>query len=242
MKNPHFITSIYHYCDRWCSRCSKTTQCRVFVDNQEKELSANEQNIRKEAFWIKLSEKLPDFIEMLEKKSLEMGADLEELIPGPPSTIESDHAKLIDQATIYGIEVNPWMNDLYFRLKQSGETIEGKSEESVDQIIEAFEVLRWYSLLISVKISRAAYKMNDPDDELADYDQVGAAKMALISLDRSIAAFTTIFKEFPQEEDEILIFLAKLAKIKQGLILAFPGVKLFKRPGFDDEKMKALSN
>lgn len=50
-----FIPGIYNYCDRWCERCPQTSYCLNFAIVQEEFSDPEEQDIRNEAFWKKLS-------------------------------------------------------------------------------------------------------------------------------------------------------------------------------------------
>jgi hypothetical protein len=75
----------------------------------------------------------------------------------------------------------------------------------------------------------------DIDDEAADrYDRNGSAKIALIGVSRSLAAFSFLYNQMTEQEDEILGFLADLSRIQRQLKRAFPNAMNFKRPGFDD--------
>jgi len=73
MSNHKFISSIYNYCDRWCSRCVKIAYCRVFADEQQQGLSPEELDVRNEKFWMAISKRLSETAELLEKMAAEIG-------------------------------------------------------------------------------------------------------------------------------------------------------------------------
>ncbi|MGM0624538.1 MAG: hypothetical protein ACQES0_01520, partial [Bacteroidota bacterium] len=103
---------------------------------------------------------------------------------------------------------------------------------------DSAEVIRWYSLFISVKITRSLMKdismQDDPEmREIWQKDRLGSAKIALIAIQRSIEALSVLYKAFPEWEDELLEFLRQLSRIKQTAEVKFPGAWDFKRPGFD---------
>jgi hypothetical protein len=75
---------------------------------------------------------------------------------------------------------------------------------------------------------------DDEEDEYYMYDNLGSAKIALIAIDRSIAALGYMLERMPEYEDDLLNFLITLSKIKNKVLAAFPKAMEFKRPGFDD--------
>lgn len=62
----------------------------------------------------------------------------------------------------------------------------------------------------------------------------GSAKIALVSVDRLIAAWAVILSENSEMEDEILDILINLAEIRKRTELYFPDARKFIRPGFDE--------
>lgn len=62
----------------------------------------------------------------------------------------------------------------------------------------------------------------------------GSVKVALISIDRSIAAWMRMREYLPEKQDEILDILIHLDRLRKSLENAFPKARTFKRPGFDD--------
>jgi hypothetical protein len=78
----------------------------------------------------------------------------------------------------------------------------------------------------------------ETDEELKSFpkDSEGSAKIALIAVDRSIAAWSglRIALEESDEADGILDLLAQLAAIRREMEKLFPCARAFVRPGFDD--------
>ncbi len=233
MKNQHFIPSIYNYCDRWCERCSKSNQCRVYADELENPLPVVELDLQSNAFWERMTNNLDDAIGMINQMAEEMGINIEELEPDLPPVIHQRFAALIKETVTYGLEVNIWLNDFRHHMADSFNIIETRNSDRDSEILNAYETVRWYSLQIGVKIKRASARFEQDDHETFKDDQDGSAKVALISLEGSINAFAKILKNFPLYEDSILVFLAKLAIIKQEVNHLFPEAESFKRPGFD---------
>ncbi len=105
-------------------------------------------------------------------------------------------------------------------------------------LLEAKQVVGWYQYLIHAKIARALLGKAeadgiDPDDNSSDSD--GSAKVALIGIDRSMAAWGVLLrgtaKGGSSEIQEILFCLERLRRKMEN---CFPNVRAFVRPGFDD--------
>ena len=65
-------------------------------------------------------------------------------------------------------------------------------------------------------------------------DSEGSAKIALIAMDRSIAAWSGLRTALgPDDADGILDLLAKLSAIRRETEKLFARARAFKRPGFD---------
>lgn len=91
---------------------------------------------------------------------------------------------------------------------------------------------RWYLFQIYVKLSRAvSEKQEDEEDILKDSD--GSAKVALIGIDRSIAAWGILLNHFQKQEDELLEILVILERLRKRVEKEFPNARSFTRPGFD---------
>ena len=65
-------------------------------------------------------------------------------------------------------------------------------------------------------------------------DSDGSAKIALIALDRSLAAWANLLRHFSEKENETLHLLAHLERLRRSLEAAFPAARAFIRPGFDE--------
>ena len=61
--------------------------------------------------------------------------------------------------------------------------------------------------------------------------------IALISIDRSIAAWGVMLRGFQTKEDEILEILVLLEKMRKNVEKKFPDARSFVRPGFDEPNL-----
>lgn len=131
-------------------------------------------------------------------------------------------------------------------------------------VADALEVIRWYQFFIAVKTFRAISGSNRfagrevedealsfdcfsdeaGDDEDVDYDAVlersakmdshGSAKVALVAIARSTAAWRSLQISLPEKSDTIQPLLIELDQLRRSLEARFPRVHEFIRPGFDE--------
>ena len=75
----------------------------------------------------------------------------------------------------------------------------------------------------------------EPVDEMDQYarDSDGSAKVALIGIDRSIAAWGMIRNRFPDHNGSVRALLIHLGQLRKEVENAFPEARGVIRPGFD---------
>jgi hypothetical protein len=89
--------------------------------------------------------------------------------------------------------------------------------------------------LIYVKLCRAAsgtIRAEGADLDYMQQDADGSAKVAIIGIERSMAAWATLLRRFPDHEDG-LFALGTLRQLLRQVEAAFPHARVFRRPGFD---------
>jgi hypothetical protein len=204
----------------------------------EKEFSDPEkQDIRNEAFWTKLSGIMGETLELLREAAKKWGVELETL--GSMDNIEDMKAKneaaenhlLCRAGKNYGAMVEDWLTGretLFFETAAA-------AREGID-LEEAFEVIQWYQYFIAAKIVRAVRGKVEEEEEIGDEfgrDSDGSAKIALIAMDRSIAAWAVIRHYDTRRDETVLDIIAFLDRLRQALEKMFPRGRSFIRPGFD---------
>lgn len=110
-------------------------------------------------------------------------------------------------------------------------------DEEAAAIVDAVDVITWYLHFIQVKLMRAIHGELEDRLELPDdfpKDSEGSAKVALIAIDRSIAAWGKMLNYFPDQEDELFKILIKLEQLRRHAEEIFPEVRAFFRAGFDE--------
>jgi hypothetical protein len=106
---------------------------------------------------------------------------------------------------------------------------------AADQILNAIETVGWYHFFIYPKILRALSAYFElEDDDFAEEDMNGSAKIALISIDLSIEAFIFLDSHIPSQRIEMTGFVEQLNGIRNKIESAFPDARSFIRRGLDD--------
>ncbi len=238
VSDGRFIAGIYNYCDRWCERCPQTLRCLNFSVSEEEFSDPEARDIRNEAFWKKLSGILGDALEMLREGAKEWGIELETL--GSKEDEENIKAKdvaaethlLCRAAKRYSQRAEDWFREretFFFEIAAAAR--EGVSLE------EAIEVIRWYQYFICAKVMRAVRGNIEEKEERCDEfpsDSDGSAKIALIAIDRSIAAWAVIQHYMTDCGQEVIGIIAFLDGLRQAVEETFPNARSFIRPGFDE--------
>lgn len=250
-ENPEFIQSIYNYCDRWCERCPFTSRCLNFAMDSEEFGDQEAHDIDNEAFWQRLTETFQMTLELLHEAAEEEGIDLESIDAKEFEEQERVNKELAKNhqcsrtAKLYSEMVDDWFDsakDIFGHeddesdLEVSADMGDVDPAEEISDFGEAVEVVRWYQHLIYVKLMRAIRGELDERLEVLDEfpkDSDGSAKVALIALDRSIAAWGEIRNLFPHRNNDILDILVHLEQLRRNTEKAFPEARAFIRPGFD---------
>jgi hypothetical protein len=251
VSDPRFIPGVYNYCDRWCERCPLTSRCLTYAMEREEDAGdPASRDITNRAFWQRLEGLLREAHEMLDEMLRERG------IAPPTPDSEAEQAILrwregahghpcAVAATGYAQTVEAWFDAAGPLFQARGEALESHHrmglttvdpEAEAAWLQDAVEVIRWYQHQIAVKIMRAVHSSlrdEEIDIELDHNDADGSAKVALLAMDRSMAAWAELLRQMPDEEDRILALLAALGRLRRDVESVFPNARAFIRPGFD---------
>lgn len=241
--NPDLIPGIYNYCDRWCERCPLSSRCLVYATEQEDDDSPESRNNRNEIFWQKLSSILQETREIIEDWSRIAGMD--------PCTalVEDDgrHRKkrqLIDNHPLtragkqYANAASDWLREFDHTTDVGSWRASERDFEQSQTIEDAREVIQWYQYQIAVKTMRALSSQKEEleaDPEIAEFakDSDGSVKVALIGIDRSLAAWRMLQLALAERAPSIVPLMLQLDRLRQRLEKQFPNARDFVRPGFD---------
>lgn len=254
-KKKQYIDGIYNYCDRWCERCPFTERCRVY--DAEREVMADEESRdpNNAAFWQALSDMLAKTKEMLREAAAEQGINIDTLDLKAEAARQRRRDRRVRSNRLardserYAWRVQSWFKEHEPLLDECEKELNSRllmelpdddPESEAVALNDAAEVIRWYQFQITVKLQRALHQEQDQDEEMDDdwraaeeQDRDGSAKVALIGIDRSLAAWTVLRQSLSDEADTILDILLRLARLREAVERAFPNARSFVRPGFD---------
>ena len=236
--DTHRIDFISAYCDRWCERCAFTDRCSVFACKIAEGMCGDLADA------IELAVGAPHPVEGTPHETV--GANLlAECANFEPSDEELAEFKREEQArdarldvapatrmaTTYMLGATAWLMQHHDGLVTRGDPI----------VREAVEIVGWDACVIGAKVHRALDgrdRSQNGEDECDDHpvqtDWNGSAKVALISLERSEAAWRVIVNA---TEDGTASALADAAGNLRRIVLdEFPQAMSFIRPGFDEPR------
>ena len=241
--NPDLISGIYNYCDRWCERCPLTSRCLVFATEQvDHNGSAQSHDVNNEAFWHKLSSILVETQELIGAWTKEAGLDSpyvpdDEVRPRKRKRQLVDNHPLARAGKKYANAASDWFRE-FDQTVGISDLCDAEREPS-EQLEDAREVIQWYQYQIAVKTMRALSCRDDgweDEPEMAHFpkDSDGSAKVALIGIDRSMAAWRWLQLSLPERADSIVPLILQLERLRQRVEKHFPEAREFVRPGFDE--------
>ncbi|MCP5559587.1 MAG: hypothetical protein H7A55_17720 [Verrucomicrobiaceae bacterium] len=263
--DPRFIPGIYNYCDRWCERCPKAHRCLTYAcqlaekadaDQRASESAAESHAEGNERFWQELQSSLDANNEALEASAglgddteidAEEFAKFEEQYERRRQMIQRHPLSQISRAYLDRMhEVLLELDTLIEEQKKKLEAADNdESDEPAKQIVDlddCLEVIGWYHTLMHVKLHRALMSVGDEaeegDMELPSFpkDSDGSAKIVLIGIDRSLAAWNRLSLLLVGTLDDAVLHAAtqQLRHMRVLTDSTFPNAKAFVRPGLDE--------
>jgi hypothetical protein len=219
-----FIVGIFNYCDRWCDACAFTSRCRLFSDVAEMDASLDPglralveapsfEPIPPPPPW--LAELLDEMDDAMRGRPASDEAPLERPIP-------PEHVAIKERANAYSRRIHSWL--------QACECA------AMNDPADPRDVIAWFHTLISARIHRALRGLaNDcPQDRDWPPDHDGSAKVALLGIERSHAAWLELVERRIATDAEAAPFIADLVWLSEALERVFPGARAFVRPAFDE--------
>jgi hypothetical protein len=255
--DERFIPGIYNYCDRWCERCPFTSRCMNFALTDEESQDPESRDMRNRAFWFRLSETFRVTLELIKDMAEREGIDLDATV----SEDEVEDERLNDEiagsqkcchmAKTYSDMVDAWFDSV----SQPSEEKEDDPESEIEVPVpdgdpfetrsmgkDALEVVRWYRHQVYVKLMRAvrgALEEEEGSREEFARDSDGSAKVALIGIERSIAAWGELRPFCLPDESKLLKIIVHLESLRKEVERVFPGAREFIRPGFDHVELNS---
>ena len=219
-----FIEGVFNYCDRWCERCPFTSHCRLFADHAETEASLDPT--------LKTVVDAPPLAGEVEPRPSWMQALIEEINDAcrePLSREEwerirprvpAEHAAINAHGKEYAIRTYRWLT---------------ANDELADLSDGPAAVISWFHFFIATKINRAlTIWPDDPEDRAMASDSNGSAKVALVAIERSHAAWLELVERAIVPAGEADPFIADLIWLGEALERVRPTARAFIRPGLDE--------
>jgi predicted hydrocarbon binding protein len=209
------------------------------------------QDISNKVFWDKLHSIFKTTLDMVKETAEEMGIDLDSIDHKEAAKQQEQVHKIVREkpycqaAFSYIKKVDSWFDSNKELLKDKADELQALAEADIPgtrpadeavKIQDCLEVVRWYQHQIYVKLCRAASGLIRGELEDLEYfplDANGSAKVAIIGIERSIAAWGGLLNQLPQQEHSILELLVNLKKLLRQVEVVFPGARAFMRVGFD---------
>jgi hypothetical protein len=214
--NTERIDFISSYCDRWCERCAYTSRCAAFTTAAAIAMCGD------------VAEDVPP----------EWVADGEDGEPAAEERARFERRKNERDARVRASSImqiaracamisHRWLTARYESLLASADAV----------LTEALAVVLHDAFFVSVKLNRALdgrdrYEHEERDGHPVQNDWNGSAKVALISLERSEAAWRVIAQATCEQTPAVLA--DRLQDLVREVEEAFPSARLFIRPGFDE--------
>lgn len=222
-----------------------------FEISKEQFADQETRDIKNEKFWQKLAETLQVTLDLLKESAEREGIDLDSIDIEEAAEEERLNEEITKNheccraAKVYGEMVDNWFDSMEDLFEKNEDEVNLKDQyelenvypfEKSEGIEDAVQVIRWYQYQIYVKLMRAIRgNLEDKTEALDEYarDSDGSAKVALIAIDRSMAAWGEIREHFPLHDDNILDLLKHLDCLCRKVEEVFSAARGFIRPGFD---------
>jgi len=233
VNDPNIIPGIHNYCDRWCERCTHSIHCSVFKMETSMEMDYENLDTENQKFWDHLGSLIHTAAMMLQEKMKDAGIDptIDTLADTKQFTEEPFSSKAVIMSKEYTMDAGNWLEEQRDFLIGEHEKFNAIGGENPTIVADTIDVIQHYFMIIATKTYRAHLPFESEEDSS---DAMGSAKVALILIDRSTAAWVRLMELYPGFEDTILEFLRQLTDIKKLIQERFPNAMSFVRPGFDE--------
>lgn len=234
------IDGIYNYCDRWCERCKYTHRCLSFQREMEAGIDPMNPNVPSEKAWEYIGKCFRDALTMVGEIAEREGIDLDTMedIAIAPLSKKADRFETESKA-VY----NEYLKHSRHFFEQHRSFFEEKGEESIrwvemgldseaavaaqwQRVNDQVAVIQWYMPFIFTKLYRAANGIddmhNDHWDSPEQSDANCTARILMVAIIRSMAAWRVLLSVFPEKETAILQSLSLLAQIHRRVEAVFP--------------------
>jgi hypothetical protein len=220
--NPDIIPGVHHYCDEWCDYCPVRARCLEYRCTEAYRRSRGRK--AHDPTFANVAEAVA-FTRELAAAEGERTDELDALVAcGPAQSGVDTSDPLAETAWRYAERVAELMQPLIVRPPDDPPATPPATPSPEDVVL-------WYQLRIYMKIFRALVARESHPGGPASDEARGFGKLALVSIDRSLAAFAQLRERFPAAEVRMLE--RTLTLLRDGLEQRIPGARGFLRIGLD---------
>lgn len=267
---PSYIPGIYNYCDQWCARCLLSDRCRIYVNLRRRAGSAGSPAVGPGVTAQIVQQGFEDALQLLQRAAVACGVPLqtiEDEAAAQQAAMERRREelkahRLVRLATQYLLLLAQWFHaegqTLRARVHEAVAQAKANANPDVDvpalllELDDHIAVIEHDERVIAAKTWRALHgalerrdRSGEPptsDAAAAQTDENGSAKVAVLAIDRSLAAWRGIARFHPEAADTIAVIDEWLEELRDGLERSFPLARQFRRPGFDTGRAPAVRN
>jgi hypothetical protein len=250
--NRRPIPGIYNYCDRWCERCPFADRCAVHAAMRHLEIHSPTERL--------LTHLRGRFGMIAARRDghtvADAGAWREPAVDAAAAPPQAGTDALQHEARRYAALVDAWFEtesatlcdradelarvcgvrgvDRSGRRESASSLRTAPGSADLELVIAALEIVRHDAWLIPVKLARALHPGGDGEPGISAHvqnDRNGSAKVALLAMDRSEAAWRILDEWLPSGSAALLT--GRLVALRVATERAFPHARRFLRPGFD---------
>jgi hypothetical protein len=227
--DDRFIDGIYNYCDRWCERCPLTFRCRGFANRDSRPAGDAGRDWDDSSQFVR--SELHDALALLDKFTAEHGIEI------PDEEVEreaEEHERLARAA-----HADPLVRGA----RAYSETVirwrAARGRPMPAACGDARAIIEWHHTRIWIKLARAltsdatAAAFGELTGGRLQTDANGSAKVALLGIDASAAAWRAIAAAGPAESAAAGAVATDLDRLATRVEQRFPDARRFIRPGFD---------
>ena len=232
--NADRIDFISSYCDRWCERCSFASRCSLFAvqsaiamcgdvaDGIELAVGRPPEELEAHTCFT-----LHQQIDELEDSAITLAERIEYDRRERGCNTRIDDTSVMNIARAFSVLAQQW-------LMARADSVRHGADHVVQ---ESLEIAAHDALFISAKLRRAVsgrdpHERSDDQSHPIQNDWNGSAKVALISIERSEAAWRVIADTTGEETPAMLA--DELRNLRREVEATFPKAWSFVRPGFDE--------
>jgi hypothetical protein len=222
-RDPQIIPGVHHYCNEWCDYCAVTGRCLEYRCTEQLRKSRG------------LCDSDPTFATIEEAAAFtrELSAlegvrtdELDALLSSPPgqSGVQTSDP-LAELAWEYAERIAVLMTPVALQW-----AMESRSPSPGGPT--AAETLLWYQLRIYMKVFRALVARETHAGGAQSEEARGCAKLALVSIDRSLDALTSLRGAFAPADLRDLQEM--LMRLRDGMESRIPRARAYVRIGIDE--------